>query len=343
MYLSDSEINRRLDEMGFESDDPSSPFSPQEQIQPCSIDLRLSNVFWQPQSHKKVDLRKSALLELKPRRYWKKVVLRSGECITLKPGRLLLGRVSEKFTIPADCAGKIEGRSSFARLGLSIHCTGDFINPGYRGHMPLELVNNGPNPIKIFPHIPICQLALVKLLGTPQRRYGDRELYSKYMDDDGGPSYWWRDKRIRALQVKFAAANVELRVQEEILATVGVQEPEVIERFEKHVEKLKDAQRENAEFLIASFAKSEDRLRTRHSINRGMGRLLLPAFVGAAIAQRLLFPVGYSHYIIWGSTLVSICPFLWSWFDNPQQYLGTREVENANAAPQPVAAAVDRR
>jgi deoxycytidine triphosphate deaminase len=268
------------------------------------------------------------LLELKPRHYWRKCVLRSNECITLKPGRLLLGRVAEKFTIPYDCAGKIEGRSSFARLGLSVHCTGDFINPGYRGHMPLELVNHGSNPIKIFPHIPICQLVLIRLTSSTRRKYGERELQSKYMDDDGGPSYWWRDKRIRELQKKFQEASVELHVQEQILSKIAIQEPEIIERFERFVEKLKEPEKENAASLLACFAKAEERLRRRHSINKAAGKILLPACIAGVISQRFSFPFSLSHYLLWGVLVLSIWPFAWAWNDNPRQYLDTHQLKD---------------
>jgi deoxycytidine triphosphate deaminase len=326
MYLCDKDIIARLTEMAVECDDPSGSFSPESQVQPCSIDLRLSNVFWEPQKGRPVDLRKSSLLELKPRRYWRRIVLRPTEHITLKPGRLLLGRVCEKFTVPRDCAGKIEGRSSFSRLGVGIHCTGDFINPGYRGHMPLELVNYSPNPIRIFPFVPICQVMLVPLSGLPERRYGEKELQSKYMDDDGGPSYWWRDKRIRTLQKAFHNAQVELHVQEEVLAAVGIQQPEVIERFEGLVVRLDDVHKENAASLVERFAVSEDRLRMRHNVDRCFGKLLLPASLAAALGQRFL-PFTTSHWALWVSVISSIWPFLWAWNDNPRQYLGRSELE----------------
>lgn len=324
MYLCDAEIRAKLGEMDIVAD-AVTPFSADNQVQPCSIDMRLSNVFWCPQKRRPTDLRKSALLELKPRRYWRRVVLRPNEHITLRPGQLLLGRISEKVTIPKDCAGKIEGRSSFARMGLGVHCAGGFINPGYRGHMPLELFNYGPNAIKVFPFVPICQMILVKLSGVPQRLYGLQELQSKYMDDDGGPSYWWRDKRIRELQKKFHDAHVELHIQEQILASVGIQEPEVIERFERLVTKLGDSSKENAASLIDRFVASEDRLRRRHTTNLALGKLLLPASIAAAIAQRFLFPISLSHYAIWVALASSVWPFIWALRDNPREYLGKKE------------------
>lgn len=221
MYLCDRDIIELLPQLKICTDNKDFPFVPDEQIQPCSIDLRLSNVFWIPARRGAIDLRKSRLLELSPRRHWKKVVLKPGESITIKPDRLLLGRIYEKFAMPVQSAGEIEGRSSFARMGLMVHCTGDFINPGYRGHMPLQLVNLGPNAIKVFPYVPICQLKLVRLSGRPARLYGERELQSKYMDDDGGPSYWWRDKRIRRLQKTLGEIDIAIAIQNSILDTIG--------------------------------------------------------------------------------------------------------------------------
>lgn len=263
MYLSDKDLKENWKELNVECDRTDCNDDCESHIQPSSIDFCLSNIFWEPIKRKAIDLRKRALLELAPRRYWKKKVLRKNEYITLKPGKLLLGRVAAKFTIPKDCAGKIEGRSSFARMGLGIHCTCDYINPGYRGHMPLELYNYGPNPIKIFPYIPICQLILIRLSSETNRLYGVEELQSKYMDDDGGPSYWWRDKRIKSLQKVFSDKSVEIFVQEQLIEKIGVQEPEIIERFESLVEKKPEISNENADLLLEEFTKSENELKEK--------------------------------------------------------------------------------
>jgi len=108
MYLSDNEIHDKLDKIAFEVESNALAFDPKEQIQPASIDLRLSNLFWIPKRRGTIDLRKTALLELEPRRFWKKIMLRSSDCLTIKPNSLVLGRVAEKFSMPPDCAGKIE-------------------------------------------------------------------------------------------------------------------------------------------------------------------------------------------------------------------------------------------
>lgn len=326
MYLSDNEIREKWDELNIECDSANCTIDCAEHIQPCSIDFCLSNVFWEPIKHKTIDLRKSSLLELAPRRYWRKRVLRSSEYITIKPGKLLLGRLAAKFTIPKDCAGKIVGRSSFARLGLGIHCTGEFINPGYRGHMPLELYNYSPNPIKIYPYIPICQVMLRKLSSTPSKFYGEEELHSKYMDDDGGPSYWWRDKRIRSLQDALSEKNIELFVQEKILGNIGVQEPDIIERFEELVERNPKISNENAELLLDEFTKSEDRLRIKDKIINGICRTVFPLGASASIGLVFIPPFTNYHYILWGATIISLWPLIWAWKLAPKQYLGKQEL-----------------
>lgn len=326
MYLSDNEIKGKWEELKVECDCAKCDIDCMENIQPCSIDFCLSNVFWEPIKHKTIDLRKSSLLELAPRRYWRKQVLHTTDHIILKPGKLLLGRLAAKFTIPNDCAGKIVGRSSFARLGLGIHCTGEFINPGYRGHMPLELFNYSPNPIKIYPYIPICQVMLIRLSSIPSKFYGEEELHSKYMDDDGGPSYWWRDKRIRSLQDALTEKSIELYVQEKILGKIGIQEPDIIERFETLVEKKPQISTENAEHLLDEFTKSEERLQSKEKIFNGICKIIFPLVASASIGMVFITPFTTQHYILWGSTIISLFPFIWALKEVPKQYLSDREL-----------------
>ena len=331
MYLSDTNIKEKLSELKIECSNPEEQFNTEEQIQPCSIDLKLDRVFWKPRKAGTIDLRKSKLFELSPRRYWKKIILSKGECITLQPGKLLLGRIYEKFTIPQDCAGKIEGRSSFARMGLGIHISGDFINPGYRGHMPLQLVNYGSNPIKIFPYVPICQLMLVRLSTKPQRVYGERELQSKYMDDDGGPSYWWRDKQIKKLQKKFTENDMALRVQEEILGEIGIREPEIIERFKKFVSKLKKDDLENVNTVLELFVKSEKKSEKKEKILRGLGYSIFPIFTSGSIGSIFIEPISIIHYVIWGLTIVSLPFFIYSITGETKEYLGEKDIKTSES------------
>jgi len=219
MYMTDREIQARLQDFQFESEFTDHPFDPANQIGPCSVDLRLGGVYWRPKHSrfrkKTVDLDRTRLMELRPERGWRKFELRSDEKLTIEPGQMVLGRVAERFRMPGDCAGDIEGRSSYARLGLSVHATGGFINPGWRGHMPLTLFNMSPVRLRIPAGTPLCQLLVVKLADAPDADYearGDR----KYLNDQGGPSYWWRDALIEKLRESFSVANIEGHVFEDL-------------------------------------------------------------------------------------------------------------------------------
>lgn len=326
MYLIDREVKAKLGEMAIECTHPKHPFVQQEQIQPCSIDLRLSDVFWEPIGNKSINLLRTKLLELEPRYFWRRRVLADGETFTLKPGQIAFGRVYEKFTIPKNCAGRIEGRSSYARMGLGVHLSTGFINPGYRGHMPLQLVNHGPRSIVLSPYLPICQLMLIRLSDVPERLYGHTELQSKYMDDDGGPSYWWRDKRIKELRKSFVAVNVAERIQEDILNKMAAREPEIILRLEKFVDTLSSGDIENAESVLNAFSTVEEKRRVSELRLRRISKALFPA-TGSALAVMLLNGYfGWRELFMGIACIASFIPFRWLWTAPEGQYFGTKEL-----------------
>ena len=100
MQASDRQIRELLSRLDFATEPGFSAFSAAEQVQPASIDLRLSGVFWKPLRLFTIDLRRSKLLEISPRRYYRKVQLEQCESIILKPRELLLGRTLEEFSVP---------------------------------------------------------------------------------------------------------------------------------------------------------------------------------------------------------------------------------------------------
>lgn len=325
MYLIDREIISRLDAINFEC---SRPFDISTQIQPCSVDLNLDSIFWEPRSNiKSIDLRKSRLLELDSRNYWRSINLKDNECIDIKPGKFLLGRTYEKFSIPHDCAGKLEGKSSMSRFGLAVQIGSDFINPGWRGHMPIQLVNHSKTTIKIFPYIPICQLMFIKLSDVPDRLYGVEELQSKYKDDDGGPSHWWRDKRIKSMQKVFSDLDITFDIQENILSTLGVNEPDTIKKFEIFVKKLPNDDISNHDVILKKFAKHEDKLKLFEKIFKigspAIFTLLLSLSIPIALVDYPKFPnLNLFNISIWALNLIflglSIYTFLFynskDWF-----------------------------
>lgn len=95
------------------------------------------------------------------------------ESITISPGQFLLAHTMEYLKLPENITAEIEGRSSFARLGLEIHMTAGFVDPGFEGVVTLELYNAGPNPIKLFPGIRIAQLKFLPI-NYPLRPYNKR-------------------------------------------------------------------------------------------------------------------------------------------------------------------------
>jgi len=336
LYLSDRDIREVLDQLDIHTNHPKHPFDPGEQIQPCSIDLRLSNVVWRPRRSNwlkqilrrgpTVDLRKSHVEEIDPRRNWRRVELSDGESVTIWPGQVLMTRIYERFRIPAGFAGKVEGRSSYARIGLAIHCTGDFINPGWDGFMPLQLFNTSPYPIKVLPFLPICQLMIVSLSSEPERSYGDAELASKYVNDDGGPSYWWRDRNVKELHSRLGSANVPVGIQNDIVNLVRFADPELLERFERFVGKLRIQQVDNADTVLDQFARKELR---RRWLDRAAG---FPFAVGFAISIGLLATAFEPwHILIWTATLLAAPWALYALFRRDGAYLDPQQLTSLRA------------
>jgi len=333
MYLLDKEIKDKLKEIKFES---KINFDENIQIQPCSVDLNLDSIFWVPRKKiKSIDLRKSKLLELDSRNYWKSINLKNNESIDIKPGEFILGRTHEKFSIPPDCAGKLEGKSSMSRLGLAVQIGSDFINPGWRGHMPIQLVNHSRTTIKIIPYIPICQIMFIKLSGIPERLYGVDELQSKYNDDDGGPSHWWRDKRIKSIQNIFSKLDVAFDIQENILSTLGVNEPDTIKRFEYFVSKLPKDNISNSDVILQNFADHEEK---RKNVEK-VFKIATPTLFG--IISSLSMVLGFHNYpnppkidlaniIVWIFNFILLALFIYSLFYTNKNWF-TNKMLNKNS------------
>lgn len=333
MYLADRDITTLLPSLGFHTDEDANPFDPELQVQPCSIDLRLGRVFWRPTGRRTIDLRRSQFLEVSPRSAWTKRVLSDGEGLDLEPGGMVLARTLEAFAMPDNHAGMISGRSSFARLGLSVHCNAELINPGWRGRVPLQLVNLSKTSIHLAPLVPICQVVLIPLSSSAERPYGQRALSSKYMDDDGGPSFWWRDMRIERLHKSLAVYSVSLKVQDEILHFLHDQDPEILGRLEQWILQLPQQKVTNATDLLDDFAISEDRLRFVRRILRdgriGTAPLLIACSLGSIYSQPFgLTTYGWLHYALWALTVLAIPFSAWGLRDELGAYLTTHVLQS---------------
>lgn len=325
MYLSDRDLNALLPQLEIRGPDDA-PFNAADQVQPSSIDLRLGTVFWRPRKRFTLDLQKSRLLEVQPRRYYRREDVPFGRSIVIRPNELLLARTLEHFAIPNGYAAELTGRSSFARLGLMVNVTGGYINPGWRGHMTLQLVNFSPNPIRLMPLTPICQLRMVKLTSEADRPYGDPALQSIYVNDDGGPSYWWRDKRIRLLHAALAERSVEYSVQREIYDIIGPREPEVIERLENYIANQRTGDLHNARSILEGFSHKDERRRTRRYwfINLARGSFTIGITASLWVANKQ--PVRYWHFIVWACALCLVAVSIYAFRTEPGDHFGAAEL-----------------
>jgi hypothetical protein len=249
--------------------------------------------------------------------------LKQGEGITVKPGQMILGRTFEKFTIPNGHTGRLEGRSTFARLGLSIHSTGGFINPGWRGRMPLQLVNHGVVPIVLAPYLSICQLVVTRTTSESEKPYGSPGLDSKYMNDAGEPSRYYQDARIRRLQEAIARANLPERLRRDFLDAVGGRDGEIVDRFLAFLHSLPAGDITSAREVLERFADRDTRRwrRSRAWLLFRRWFFLLP--VTTSLGALLKTPYEWIHYVLWGVTAVLLPLGLWALFvseDPPQPF-----------------------
>lgn len=171
---------------------------------PCSVDLQIAESGFLYTKHKKIDI-SSINHPANATELWKTVKPRlnkDGESyyIELKPHQTLITHTKELLTIPDDCAGKIEIKSTYARLSLSV-TMGDFCNPGYRGYFPLEISNHGNHTIMIAPGEVMAQLKLIPLSGPVLNYYSSSGTFTNEKGyDDGDPYNFYRERSIKAIR-----------------------------------------------------------------------------------------------------------------------------------------------
>jgi len=152
-----------------------------ELIQPSSIDVRLDRYFRVFENHRypHIDpaIEQPDLTRL--------VETPGDEPFVLHPGEFVLASTYEVVTLPADIAGRLEGKSSLGRLGLLTHSTAGWIDPGFSGHVTLELSNVATLPIKLWPGMKIGQLCLFRTRSPAEHPYGSAVYGSRYQDQRG--------------------------------------------------------------------------------------------------------------------------------------------------------------
>ena len=150
-------------------------------LQPSSIDVRLDRFFrvFDNTKYTHIDpaVRQDDLTSL--------VEKVEGEPFVLHPGEFVLGSTYELVGLPDDLAGRLEGKSSLGRLGLLTHSTAGFIDPGFTGHITLELSNVANLPITLWPGMKIGQLCLFRLTSAAENPYGSPQAGSRYQGQRG--------------------------------------------------------------------------------------------------------------------------------------------------------------
>jgi dCTP deaminase len=145
-------------------------------VQPASVDLRLGDSFRVFHNHRAsaIDLRNP------PSGLTEEVIIGADDSFVIHPGEFCLGRTLEWVELPDDIVARIEGKSSVGRLGLIVHATAGFCDPGWKGTLTLELNNLTRVPIKLYPGLLIAQLSFMALDRPAERPYGSPELGSHY-------------------------------------------------------------------------------------------------------------------------------------------------------------------
>jgi dCTP deaminase len=109
----------------------------------------------------------------------------SNEAFILHPGEFVLGSTYEFVSLGDDIAARLEGKSSLGRLGLLTHSTAGFVDPGFKGHVTLELSNTATLPIKLWPGMKIGQLCFFQLSSASENPYGSEKYGSRYQGQRG--------------------------------------------------------------------------------------------------------------------------------------------------------------
>ncbi|MEE1622341.1 dCTP deaminase [Zafaria sp. Z1313] len=176
MLISDRDIRTELDAGRIVLD----PLE-KEMIQPSSVDVRIDRYFRLFDNHKYAHIDPALdqpdltrLVEVEP-----------DEPFILHPGEFVLGSTYETVTLPDDIAARLEGKSSLGRLGLLTHSTAGFIDPGFSGHVTLELSNMATLPIKLWPGSKIGQLCFFRLSSPAEHPYGSGEYGNRYQGQRG--------------------------------------------------------------------------------------------------------------------------------------------------------------
>jgi dCTP deaminase len=176
VLLSDRDILNEIDAGRIRME----PFDP-AMVQPASIDVRLDRYFRVFENHRYPHIDPAQAQDDLTR----EVQAEGEEPFILHPGEFVLGSTYEEVSLPEDLAARVEGKSSLGRLGLLTHATAGFVDPGFSGHVTLELANVATLPIKLYPGMKIGQFCFFRMSSPSEHPYGSQKYGSRYQGQRG--------------------------------------------------------------------------------------------------------------------------------------------------------------
>lgn len=188
---------------------------------------------------------------------------------------------------------------------MQAHCGNDFMNPGWRGHQPLQLVNMSGLPIRIAPLFPVAQLSFVRLTQLSDGVYKEGE---RYMNDDGGPSKWWRDALVRNVVNAYGQDNLPRSVSDRINGVIaaGAFSDEQLVRLLDFRESAVVARFTDGTQFISEFAEKELSSKRRSQVQRALKLGSSPILIGAFLGSLFVFPLTLLHLAIAIAMVASI-------------------------------------
>ena len=174
--LSDKTIKDYLEEGKIVID----PLKDEQQIQPSSVDMRLGDEF------KVFKVIRKPYIDPKDEEdiaeYMESSTVPEGEAFIIHPNEFALATTQEYVKVPDDLVARVEGRSSMGRLGVTMHVTAGYVDPGFEGRITLEISNIGAMPVALYPGQRVCQLVFETMTTPAELPYGHPKRNSKYMN-----------------------------------------------------------------------------------------------------------------------------------------------------------------
>ncbi len=180
--LCDTDLEQLIDDEGAVYVEEGPDTDRELQIGPSSVDLRLGYSFGI------LNTRRVEVVDTKNMEKYQKYITEEKhdprDGVIIHPGEFILGSSLEGLDVPDNMVARVEGRSSYGRLGIVVHSTAGFVDPGFRGQITLELQNLGNAPVKLYPEDRVCQVVFETMTGEAETPYGEK-ADAKYQGQTG--------------------------------------------------------------------------------------------------------------------------------------------------------------